>query len=260
MIRARRAGEDELRSFGSGRDPITDARRADLERYLGAIAMFGGDTETAGAHFERGRAALAPYLADYPDLRARANALAEVSGIAHLRSGEAENCLVNPGTDRCIFPLRAGGIHHAPRGAQAAFDQFEALMRLEPDNLELRWLLNLSAMLTATYPAAVPAAARIPERAFASQAPMARMVDVARSAGVGRMSIAGGTVADDFDGDGLIDLVVSSRDPASRCASSATRATGRSRIAPRPPASAASSAASTPSRPTTTTTAGWTSS
>ena len=98
----------------------------------------------------RARAALAPYLADYPDLRARANALAEVSSIAHLRSGEAENCLVNPGTDRCIFPLRAGGIHHAPRGALAAFEQFQTLMRQEPDNLELRWLLIGDLLLGAT--------------------------------------------------------------------------------------------------------------
>jgi hypothetical protein len=211
-IRARTLGEDELRSFGSGRDPVTDARRAELERYLGAVAIFGGDVDAAIGHFERGRTALAPYLEDYPDLRPRANALAEVLGIAHMRRGEAENCLVNPGNDRCIFPLRPGGIHHAPAGAASAFEQFRALMVAEPDNLELRWLLNLAAMLTGRYPQDVPSAQRIPERAFAAGAPMPRFVDVARSAGLGQMSIAGGTIAEDFDGDGLLDVAMSSVD------------------------------------------------
>jgi hypothetical protein len=210
--RARTAGEDELRSYGAGRDPITDARRAELERYLGAVSMFSGDVEAAIAHFERGRAALAPYLEDYPDLRGKANALAEVLGVAHLRRGEADNCLVNPGSDRCLFPLRPGGIHHAPAGAASAFEQFRALLVAEPDNLELRWLLNLSAMLTARYPDDVPAAFRVPPRALEADAPMPRFVDVARAAGLGRMSIAGGTVAEDFDGDGLVDVVLSSVD------------------------------------------------
>ena len=212
LTRARRLGEQELASFGAGRDPITDARRADLERYLGAVAIFDGGVETAIRHFERGRRALAPYLEDYPDLRPKANALAEVLGIAHLRRGETDNCLVNPGIDRCLFPLKPGGVHHAPAGAASAFEQFRALLVAEPDNLELRWLLNLSAMLAGTYPKDVPEAFRLPERALESDASLPRFVDVARSAGLGQMGIAGGTLVEDFDGDGLFDVVLSSVD------------------------------------------------
>ena len=106
---------------GDRRAERRHGRRADLHRYLGAVAIFSGDVDKALAHFERGRVALAPYLEDYPDLRPRANALAEVIGIAHLRRGETENCLVNPGTDRCLFPLRQGGVHHQMAGARSAF-------------------------------------------------------------------------------------------------------------------------------------------
>jgi hypothetical protein len=212
VVRARQAGEQELASFGNGRDPITDARRADLERYLGSVAIFGGDVEAALRHFERGRQALAPYLEEYADLRPKANALAEAIGITHLRRGETENCLVNPGTDRCLFPLRPGGVHQQMAGAQSAFEQFRALLVGEPDNLEVRWLLNLSAMLTGTYPREVPDAYRLPPKALESEAAMPRFVDVARDARLGEMSIAGGTIAEDFDGDGLIDVAMSSVD------------------------------------------------
>jgi hypothetical protein len=212
VVRARQVGEQELASYGTGRDPITDARRADLYRYLGAVAIFGGDIDTALKRFDQGRVAVAPYLEDYPDLRPKANQLAEIIGVAHLRRGETENCLVNPGTDRCLFPLRSGGIHHQMAGAQSAFEQFRALLVGEPDNLEVRWLLNLAAMLTATYPRDVPEAQRIPPRALESDGPMPRFVDVAREAGVGQMSIAGGTIAEDFDGDGFIDIALSSVD------------------------------------------------
>lgn len=78
----------------------------------------------------------------------------------------------------------------------------------EPDNLELRWLLNLSAMLAGTYPKDVPEAFRLPDRALESDAPLPRFVDVARSAGLGQMGIAGGTLVEDFDGDGLFDVVM----------------------------------------------------
>ena len=212
VTRARQLGEQELATYGNGRDPITDARRADLQRYLGAVATFTGDIDTALKHFERGRSALAPYLEDYADLRPKANQLAEIIGIAHMRRGETDNCLVNPGTDRCLFPVRQGGVHHQMAGAQSAFEQFRALLVAEPDNLEVRWLLNLSAMLTATYPREVAEAQRIPPRALESAAPMPRFVDVARETRVGQMSIAGGTIAEDFDADGLIDVAMSSVD------------------------------------------------
>ena len=70
----------------------------------------------------------------------------------------------------------------------------------------------VSAMLTGTYPREVPDAYRLPPKALESEATMPRFVDVARDAGLGEMSIAGGTIAEDFDGDGLIDVAMSSVD------------------------------------------------
>ena len=68
---------------------------------------FEGDMATALRHFDAGREALAPYAAEYPDLRAKAMMLGEAAGVALMRQGEVENCLVMASADRCIFPLRS---------------------------------------------------------------------------------------------------------------------------------------------------------
>ncbi len=241
---------DALRALPAGRDPITDEQRATLHRQLGAVASFQGDMATARQEFDAGREALAPYTKDYADLQAKSRALDEAAAIAALRQGEIENCLAMPGsTDRCIFPLRPGGVHHHTAGAQTAFERLQPLFAESPDNLELRWLLNLSAMALGRYPEAVPKAALIAPDAFTSfnaeksaksaksdrsdnsgnsgssaksataksaiaksEPNVPRFVDVAHDAHIGRMENAGGTIADDFDNDGLLDIVFTSVD------------------------------------------------
>ena len=74
-----------------------------------------------------------------------------------MRQGEIDNCLVMTNPDRCLFPLRQGGVHHASPARRAAFDAFAKLADREPDNLEVRWLLNLVGMLLGRYPEGVPA-------------------------------------------------------------------------------------------------------
>ncbi|HEX6209542.1 MAG TPA: hypothetical protein VF136_02120, partial [Methylomirabilota bacterium] len=139
---ARSAGEADLMALGPFRDPITDARRADVLRYLGTVAIFDGRVDEALARFTAGREALAPYVDEYADLRPKAIALEEALGVAAMRRGETENCLVNPSADRCLFPLREGGRHHAPAGAAAALEHFTRVLDADPENLEARWLLN----------------------------------------------------------------------------------------------------------------------
>ena len=58
----------------------------------------------------------------------------------------------------------------------------------------------------------LPAELRIPVSVFASPVKMPRFYDVAPAAKLGRFGMAGGTVVEDFDGDGLLDVVFSSVD------------------------------------------------
>jgi hypothetical protein len=209
---ARRQGESSLAGLAPGDDPITNEKRAAAHRHLGAVASAQGDMITARRHFTAARDALAPYVADYPDLARRWSLFDNAVAVAAMRQGEIDNCLVMTGSDRCLFPVREGGRHHDLKGASDAFALFSAIADREPGNLEVRWLLNLSAMLLGKHPEGVPARHRLLPDLFRSKAAAPRFVDVARAIGVGTNSTAGGTIVDDFDGDGLYDIVMSSVD------------------------------------------------
>ncbi len=141
------------------------------------------------------------------------NTLDLVLGILELRRGEAENCLYDHHREMCLFPLSAAARHRLDDGASRAFEHFARYLERAPDDLEARWLLNIAAMTLGRYPDALPDRHRIGPESFASPVDPGRFWDVAAPAGLTHSDNAGGSVADDFDGDGLLDLVVSSRDP-----------------------------------------------
>ena len=211
IVKARRQAEADLVDLGSDSDPVVDDRRAALHRHLGAVAAFVGDYRASISHFQKARDALARHVESYPDLRPRFLELEQAVGVANLRRAEVENCLTMPGSDRCLFPLRRGGQHNMhPEGAQAALGRFEAYLSFEPSDLETRWLLNVAHMALGQYPTEVPKQQLLAPEVFTSDADLPRFLDVSRESGLGRRDIAGGTITDDFDGDGSIDVVFSS--------------------------------------------------
>ncbi len=207
----RREAEAGLRELGTWRDPVADAEKARLDYLLAAADAFEGDMKAAGRDVAASEEALRPYTKDAA-ARARSLVLEATAGVVSMRQGEMDNCLVNPSADRCLFPLRPGGVHHATAGAEAAVESFKAYLAARPDDLEVRWLLNLATMVLGRYPQDVPKEQLIPPSAFVSEAEMPRFTEVAQAAGLGRRDIAGGTIVDDFDGDGLMDVVLSSVD------------------------------------------------
>jgi hypothetical protein len=136
-----------------------------------------------------------------------------VLGIFELRRGEVENCLHHHNREMCLFPLSEAARHRLDDGARRSFEHFSSYLERHPDNLEIRWLLNIAAMTLGRYPDGVPERFRIGPEAFESPVDLGRFWDVAGPAGVAYSDNAGGSVTDDFDGDGLLDIVVSSRDP-----------------------------------------------
>ncbi|MDH3745891.1 MAG: CRTAC1 family protein [Acidobacteriota bacterium] len=134
-------------------------------------------------------------------------------GILELRRGEVENCLHHHHREMCLFPLSEAARHRFGDGARRAVEHYSRYLEKHPDDLEARWLLNIATMTVGSYPKAVPESLRIGPEAFASEVDLGRFWDIAGPAGVSYSDNAGGSVSDDFDGDGLLDLVVSSRDP-----------------------------------------------
>jgi hypothetical protein len=147
--------------------------------------------------------------AQVPALRLQ---LTEALGIAHLHKAELDNGVYERPGDRCLL---SGG----PRAPLAdigdvtrAIEYFSAYLAEEPDDFEVRWLLNIAHMFAGTYPDGVPRAHVIPPAAFESGEDVGRFVDVAARAGLHSVAMSGGVIVDDFDRDGRLDIVTSSID------------------------------------------------
>ena len=143
----------------------------------------------------------------------RAN-LEAMLGVIHLRRGETENCLDCRGPSSCIFPIAAEAVHTNPSGSRAAIGHFTTYLRQRPDDLGVRWLLNVASMTLGEYPEGVPAEWRIPIEPFRSRLDIGRFENVATQAGLnGRgPNMAGGSLFDDFNGDGRPDIFTTAFD------------------------------------------------
>ena len=134
-------------------------------------------------------------------------------GISELRRGELDNCLMHPNASRCIFPVTGAGMHEMKSGSEGAMMAFQRALTAMPDDLELRWLLNVAAMTLGKYPDQVPSQWVMPPERFASDEDPGRFTDIAPELGVEHPGRAGGAVMDDFNDDGRLDIVISSVDP-----------------------------------------------
>jgi tetratricopeptide (TPR) repeat protein len=137
----------------------------------------------------------------------------ETLGIAYLHESEMENDIYRAPGDRCILPTHSSLSYSTTQDSEKAVQYFLQYLEQKPDELEVKWLLNLAYMTLGKYPAGVPAKYLIPLSAFESKENSGHFIDVAPAAGISLSSLAGGVIVDDFDNDGLLDVVISSMDP-----------------------------------------------
>ncbi len=191
-------------AVAAGNNPRILALRPQLARQL----LNAGATHAALGHYELFQAMVdrASWRLDLP----QSADLALQTALCHLRLGEQANCLDAHHPQSCLVPLEGGGIHRDPRGAEGAIRVLTAFLARDPHDLRARWLLNLAFMATGGYPANVPADQLIPPGVFASEHDIGRFPDVAEPAGIVVSDLAGGVITEDFDGDGLLDVMVSS--------------------------------------------------
>jgi hypothetical protein len=130
--------------------------------------------------------------------------------VAWLRAGEQDNCVHLHQPQSCLLPIRGGGVHTASEGSRMAFRQYAEILAANPSDLTARWLLNVAAMTLGEHPQSVPAPLLIPESVFDSEGPMGRFQEVAGERGVQAPGLSGGSVLEDFDRDGDVDLMASS--------------------------------------------------
>ncbi len=205
---------------------VLNTARADrLEAALGRYR--GGDLLRARFDLARERLQAGDTdaaIAQLVDLGERAGGVGAIGGparpvydllaTAYLRRGEQANCLANHHAGEvCVLPFRGAAVHDDPDGARRAADVLADLLEAAPDDLGSRWLLNVAHHALGSYPDGVPEAWRIDGLDAEGDA---RWTNVAPQRGAAVDGISGGVSAEDFDGDGDPDLLVTSyglRDP-----------------------------------------------
>jgi hypothetical protein len=171
------------------------------------IALFNGKPEEAYEVLEKARALVES------DRNLAAKSLYTIiflQGMAGLRRGENENCLECRGDSACIFPLSPSAVHTKPAGSRLAVRHFTEYLERFPDDDGVRWLLNLAYMTLGEHPAKVPPRYLLTLGHFGTECDIGRFRDVSHLVGLTRFNMLGGAIMDDFDNDGLLDVIVSS--------------------------------------------------
>ena len=136
--------------------------------------------------------------------------LEELLGIGYLHKSEMDNEVYRRPGDRCLFPMRPEMKFHNTADAEKAIRHFLAFLKQRPGDIEVKWLLNLTYMTLGAYPSGVPEEYRLAPSLFTSAEDIGRFKDVAPQTGLNVFSMAGGLIVDDFDNDGLFDVITSS--------------------------------------------------
>jgi tetratricopeptide (TPR) repeat protein len=137
----------------------------------------------------------------------------QMLGTAYLHLSEMENGTYQRAEDLDIFPPLNPGEHYEKQGeSKLAIEYFSKYLEQQPDDYHVLWLLNLAYATLGQYPDKVPPAQLIPLSDFQSSQNIGRFKDIGHAAGTDSFLEAGGVVVDDFDNDGLLDIVATSQD------------------------------------------------
>lgn len=177
-----------------------------------ATAQFGkastllelGEEEKAIAIFEEMLQRLPHWMMDSHKL------IIKNLAIAYLRLGERKNCVYNHNGESCVYPIANKGIHANKQGAEKAIALYKQLLQDDPNDLESRWLLNLAYMATGGYPYETPPSLFLNLTTSDTACTVKPFTDMANKLGLNINNQAGGSIVDDFNNDGYVDIVTSS--------------------------------------------------
>ena len=202
---------DALADPSNGESPLlakTTKRLDVMNFYVGRGQIYAYQGEMAKA-VEQWEIAYRIASADVPNA---VPLMEEVLGTGYLHKSEMDNDIYrNPG-DQCIFPMRPGLYYAQTASAAKAIQYFTKYLERKPDDLEVKWLLNLTYMYMGNHPAGVPPKYLLPLSSFGSSASgesIGRFTDVAPQAGLNLFAMAAGVIVDDFENNGRLDVATS---------------------------------------------------
>ncbi len=202
------AAGERVRRLADGGHP-SDLARARYE-YADMLQRHGMVTE-AIAELEAAEAAAVEH--GFP--AERLHLVRKALGVAYIRRGEQNHCVMQHNRQSCVFPITGEGVWPDTAASTSAIERFEQCLAYDAEDTEARWLLNLAYMTAGRYPDDVPGEYLLPLSLFESDVPVPRFVDVGADLGIDAFNLVGGVVFDDMDGDGFVDVVTSTFEPCS---------------------------------------------
>ena len=210
-------GEGEVERLRSELASLSDGapahKRVEFNFHLGVAEGFLGNERAAIKHLGEAVRLLTDVRGAPRDF---SNQVRFRLAVAYIRLGETENCCLRYTPASCVLPIQGEGIHAKQEGSLRAIEQLERILSNADDPsktyFEARWLLNIAYMTVGRWPDGMPANLVLPPEALRSQDPFPRMTNIAPQLGLNTFSLSGGVVADDFDNDDDIDLLVSTSD------------------------------------------------
>lgn len=133
----------------------------------------------------------------------------ELIAISYLRKGEQENCILGHNGNSCLMPIRGSGIYELQDDTRQAITIYEKLLGMRPSDWRYRWLLNVGYQTIGEYPREVPQQWLIQSALLEDYEPADNFKNIGPSLGLSEISRAGGAVIDDFNNDGLMDMMLS---------------------------------------------------
>jgi tetratricopeptide (TPR) repeat protein len=173
---------------------------------LGQLYAYRGEMDSAIAQYTQA------YEIAKTDVPKALPQMEEALGVAYLHKSEMTNQVFRLPGEKCLFPMRSENAFRITDDSERAVHHLLEFLKMNPDDLEGKWLLNLAYMTLGKYPSGVPAEYRIAPSVFESKEDIGRFVDKAAEAGLNSFSLAGGVIVDDFENNGLLDVVTSSMD------------------------------------------------
>ena len=134
--------------------------------------------------------------------------------VAHLRRARDDNCVAMHCPDACVFPFRESAYYVRTAGLDTAVKYLEEILDLVPTSVQAIYLLNVANMAAGRWPEAVPERYRFPSDSLESRYDIGQFANIAPRLGLSKFDLSGGAITEDFDGDGFMDILCSTWNPA----------------------------------------------
>ena len=194
--------KEEEASHAEARRPLDPLRN---HIALGQLYAYDGNMENAVEQYET---ALQIAQSAVPDGIAYFHL---VLGTFYLHWSEMENGGYSAPGESDLFPPNADAARYKKTAeSEKAIEHLSQYLDAKSDDYQARWMLNLAYATLGQYPKGVPQKYLIAPSAFESTENLGRFRDVAPAAGLNVFASAGAVLAEDFENNGLLDVLVSS--------------------------------------------------